>query len=352
MAVRSHPSKAVKIRSLVFVACLVLFVFLFFYNKTVGALKYTESKMSMGTFVKIDVCYRRGHERAVEAALNQVWEKMEDISWRMYAGNEGSDIFRLNNARGAAIKVGEDTYQILHDAQKFNALTKGAFDITVGPLMELWKGSAAQDRLPTQNEINLAKQSVGSQGFEFLPDFNVRAPHRETKVAFGGIAKGFAVDEAGKILKALGFDDFLIDAGGDLFAQGSNCQGKTWRIGIRDPRDASQLSDIILVKDAAVTTSGDYEQHYEIRGQRWSHIIDPVTGYPQKRVVSATVIAPNAQEADALSTALCVLGGEKGIALIDSLGDGYRALIIERVEGNTIKRYESKTYDSFRAKEM
>ena len=166
----------------------------------------------------------------------------------------------------------------------------------------------------------------------------------------GGIAKGYAVDEAARVFREKGIDSFFIDAGGDVYAGGRNCVGKPWRIGIRDPRDSKNIIDVVEVIDGAVATSGDYEQYYEIRNQRWSHIIDPSSGYPQKEVISATVIAPSAMRADALATALCVLGVRLGTDHIDELGKKYASLMIIDKRTDGIKKISSHEYNNYRYK--
>ena len=137
-------------------------------------------------------------------------------------------------------------------------------------------------------------------------DNRIALGHPEARVALGAIAKGYAVDEAARILRENGVERFLVDAGGDVYVGGRNCEGNLWRIGIKDPRQPSRLIDVVEVTDMAVVTSGDYEQYYEIGGRRFSHIISPRTGYPQRDAASATVLAPSAQMADALATALAV----------------------------------------------
>ena len=144
--------------------------------------------------------------------------------------------------------------------------------------------------------------------------------------------------------------NFFIDAGGDIYVGGKNCSGEPWRIGIRDPRDRSKIIDIVNVADKAVATSGDYEQYYQIQDQVWSHIINPITGYPQKDVISATVIAQSAIEADALATALCVLGQDRGTEHINALEKPYASLIIVKCESETIKKFASEEYEKYKYK--
>ena len=142
----------------------------------------------------------------------------------------------------------------------------------------------------------------------------------------------------------------MIDAGGDIYVGGRNCENKLWRIGVRDPRDKTKIIDVLELTDSAITTSGDYEQYHEVVGKQWSHIMNPLTGYPQEKVSSATVIAPKASWADALSTALCVLGPQEGIALIEKRGEDFAGLIMIKESKNQIKTYASKQYQQMQIK--
>ena len=122
-------------------------------------------------------------------------------------------------------------------------------------------------------------------------------------------------------------------------AGGRNCEGRRWRIGVRDPQDKTKLIDVLDLENAATSTSGSYERYYEINGVRWPHIINPVTGYPGRGVLSATVVAPTGQFADFWSTALCLLDPEQGIAMTDAMGEGFAAMVIvDRGEGKIIKK--------------
>ena len=212
------------------------------------------------------------------------------------------------------------------------------------PLVSLWRNAQKSGALPTSKEILNAKASVGMNNIKLMPENMVEMLNPNTKIDLGGIAKGYAIDEIARVLRNHGFEDFFIDAGGDLYAGGNSCKGRPWKIGVRDPRDKSKIVDAISVSNAAVVTSGDYERFFEIDGRKWSHIINPVSGYPQKGVASATVIAPNATMADALATSLCVLMPEKGTSLIESLGKGYASFVMTQGAGNTIIKYKSKRY--------
>jgi len=306
--------------------------------------KHSEVAELMATNVQLDVCVNEETKKNIEAAYDEVWARLEEIAWRMNVYDDKSDVTKVNNAYIDPVRIELDTYKLLQDSIYFSRLTNGAFDITVKPLINLWKEAKRVGQVPSPEEIARVKIMVGHKNFELMGNQYVRLINSETKIDLGGIAKGYAVDEAARIFREHGFMNFYVEAGGDIYVGGHNCHGEPWKIGIRDPRDLSKIIDVVALKDMAVTTSGNYEQFYEIQGQRWSHILNPITGYPQKGVVSATVIAPTAKDADALSTAMCVLGRVKGNELIDALDAPYASLIIVEEDSNRIVKYASKEY--------
>lgn len=311
--------------------------------------KHSESRPLFGTIIKLDACYDKQDQPDMEAAFKKVWQKLQDMQWRMNIYDERSEIIKINNSHQQPVAISQETYQLLKDAIHFSDLTHGVFDITVYPLIELWKKAEEINTTPTPENIRSAKAAVGVRNIEFLPDNQIRLRHPDSKIDINGIASGYGADEAARIFRENGIHHFLIDTGGELYASGKNCEGNPWSIGISDPRDRFKLIDTVELADYGISTSGNYEKFFDIEGRRWSHIVNPLTGYPEVVVTSATVIAPSAMEADALSTALCVLGGQKGISLIDSLGHGMAAMVIEH-SGSDIILYKSSQYEKFRAK--
>ena len=307
--------------------------------------KYTESRSLMGTVVRVDLCrHPENNPKEFSQALSKVWERLEEIHWRMSVFDDRSDVMKINRAYPDAVAIGADTYQVIKDAFRFSQITKGAFDITVWPLIKIWKESAQNNTLPDLQKIQEALSVVGEEHLELMPNATIRVLNPQTRIDLGGIAKGYGVDEAVRILREHEINHFLIDAGGDLFVSGHNCEGQLWRIGIKDPRNTTKIMEVVQVSNAAVATSGDYEQFYEIQGQQWSHIINLVTGYPQKQVVSATVIAPRAQDADALATALTVLAPIDGLNVIKSMGEGFASIAMIKQQDGQIITYQSETY--------
>jgi len=317
-------------------------------NNEVGASKYRESQLLMGTTVHIDVCQEVGNTENGKKAYQTAWRRLEDIAWRMNVLDSRSDVAKINHST-EPVSVGPDTYTVLKQSLKYFQETGGAFDITVWPLINLWKQSENNNTFPTAEQIQMTLEEVGTEYIQLLPGNFVKRANLKTQIDLGGIAKGYAVDEVARIFREHGIYQFFIDAGGDIYVGGQNCSGKQWRVGIRDPRDRSKIIDVVELTDGAVATSGNYEQYYLIENERWSHIIDPNSGYPQKDVISSTVIAPSAMEADALATALCVLGSKSGTELMDSLTGKHASMIIVGDELNQIQRTASKTYTSYSA---
>ena len=300
--------------------------------------RYREGRMVLGTFVLVDVCHYSDQEPDVLRVYRRLWERMEDLHQTFNAYDDQGVLSRLNRSFPEAVEVTADLAGVLSQAIALSRQTHGAFDPTLKPLIRLWQEAALSGRLPAEQEVALAKSRTGIDKVEVLAGQRIRLASPETQVDLGGIAKGYAVDEAVRILREQGYDNFFIDAGGDIFVSGQRCEGGPWRVGVRDPRRKDQLREVLFVRDAAVTTSGDYEQFFTIGESRFSHIINPLTGYPAAEVVSATVVAPTATVADAWSTALSVLAPGQGIPLLEEQGSGLAAMVItESPEGELIE---------------
>ena len=309
----------------------------------------SQTKILMGTYVTVDVCHQREDEPALLDAYDDVWARLKYVQGTMNVYDPQSEISSLNRSYPKPVSVGHDLYQVLEFAEQLSELTRGSFDVSVSPLIHLWREAGRTKRLPSKVAISQAMDRVGMRFVQLSEGQQARFLKPEMALDLGGIAKGYAVDEAARVLRSKGFKDFFIDAGGDIYVGGQNCKGKPWRIGIRNPAQKDQIIDIVEVRNQAVTTSGDYEQYVEIDGQTYSHIIDPRTGYPQKGILSATVIAPIAHEADALSTALCVLPEKEGIELMESLGESYAALLIVWEDrSDNLKLIPSLKYQQYR----
>jgi len=281
---------------------------------------YKETRVMMGTFIEVTSpsC------EALKIAFDEL-KRVEDLLSKY---NPESEVAKLN--KFGNIKASPETFYLIKRAVDFCRMSGGAFDITVGPLMDLWGFTDKHYRLPQEEEIRKALKLVGSDKI-ILHDFNnvVEFKTRGVKIDLGGIAKGYALDCAVNKLKASGVPSCLLNAGGQVRALGYKfCQ--PWAIAVKNPQSAGIAEKIALFPDESCATSGDYEQYFIKEGRRYAHILDPRTGYPANSgIASVTVVASDGLTADALSTAIFVLGKEKGLALVEMSFPGARLKIIE-----------------------
>ncbi len=272
----------------------------------------------MGTIFEITAYGPEREEtvRAVERAFAAIRRADETLSH--YRAE--SDLMQLNrSASRGAVTVGPDLYRVLEEALRFARLSEGAFDVTVGPLVKLWSEAAERDHAPSGQEILEARRRVGSAKVELLPERQVRFAQEGLEITLGGIGKGWAVDRAVAVLKRRGVRHAFVSAGtSTVFALGDDGSGDGWEVSVRNPIEGGPLATF-RVRDQAVSTSAAYERYWEIAGKRFGHILDPRGGQPAAGMLSATVVAPTATAADALSTAAYVMGVERGSALLRGL---------------------------------
>lgn len=261
-------------------------------------------------------------------AAGIVFAEMRRIEGLLSKYEPGSEISRLN--KYGEIKAGAETFYILSRARDFYYLSGGAFDPTIGPLADLWGFSDKQFRVPADKEI---KEKLKKTGFDKIIFNNrnnvVKFKLSGMKVDLGAIAKGYAVDCAAKKLKENNIHSCLINAGGQVYCLGDKA-GRAWKVAVRDPRKKGFIRRLDL-RDKSVATSGDYEQFFVSGGKRYSHIINPKSGYPAASgIISATIVANDGLTADALSTAVFVLGKDKGLELVRRFGNVAAEIVEEK----------------------
>lgn len=270
----------------------------------------------MGTSCRISVTVDSPGDRKVRSGIEQAEALLRSIESRLSVWLDDSEVSRLNRApAGRNTPVSTETVRLLVAAREAAGTTRGAFDVTVGPLITLWRGSAEAGRLPSPEEVARAR-ALSHWDLIELRDDGVVKTVEGARVDLGGIAKGYAIDRASDYLAERVPAGGLVDIGGDVRVWGRPPQAEGWEVAVRDPFGQGELARL-RPPDGAVCTSGDYARFLEISGRRYSHIIDPRTGRPAEGVVAVTVFAPRAETADVWATALSVSGPD-GIALLPS----------------------------------
>lgn len=262
---------------------------------------------------------------AVEAAYGEI-ARIERLisSW-----DPDSQTSRINRAAGRQpVAVDPELFRLVRRSLKVSRLTGGAFDISYAALDRLWRFDGSMAALPDSASVAASVAGVDYRKIHLHADSSaVFLKGRGMRIGFGAIGKGYAANRARDLMRRMGIERGLVNAGGDLVAWGAGPDGGRWRVGIADPKAEGRAIAWLLVGDGAVVTSGDYQKFAVIDGRRYAHIIDPRTGWPASGVKSATVLCADAELADALATAVFVLGEEEGLRLIDRL-QGVDALIV------------------------
>jgi len=309
---------------------------------------------TMGTTGAVTVALGQLDEAAAQAAAGRAVAAAKRVSARMSAYDPESEVGRFNRlAAGEAMTLSPDTARVLALALETWRTSEGRFDVTVGPLVQIYRPLVRQYQLdgvevalPPDARVAEARARVGSGHLVFDTKRRTLAKRVEgVRIDLGAVAKGFGVDAAVEALRAAGVRRALVEIGGEVRALGEKAPGVPWRVAVRNPRGEGSIVTLDLA-DRAVATSGDYAQFFVSGGVRYSHIVDPRTGRPVRRgIVSATVLARDCARADALATSLCAWGGEGGLkGMLAALGAGDLealvvreaadgALSVERTEG-------------------
>jgi len=309
-------------------------------------------RLTMGTFCHVVAV--ANDEATAKGAINAAFEQLNKVEKLMSTHRADSEISRVNAmAAKKPVLVSEPTFRVMEKAVAFARLSDGAFDITVGPLIELWQQAELVGAVPAQDELKRVQAVVGYDKLLLdANDLTVRFAVDGMKLDVGGIAKGFAIDSAIVAMKKAGAIGGLVDVGGDMSCFGAPPKGaQKWRIGLQDSRRSAEgpvengkLLLVLCLNDVAVATSGDYRRFIVIEGQIFSHIIDTQTGRADSEFSSATIICPAAVDADALATAVSVLGREKGLELVESLPDTEAILITAAPDYKLFKTSGAEQY--------
>ena len=269
-----------------------------------------------------------GDDNQAEHAFGAAYDEIRRVERLMTdwerPGEPESDIVRINKAAGKkAVKVNPETIAVIQKSLEMSARSDGAFDITFAAMHGLWKFDEDMDKsIPAPEAIAQRRKLINWRDVVVNAKAGtVKLRRAGMRMGLGGIAKGYAVDRCAVVLRAAGLQNFMVQAGGDLFVAGRKGT-VNWMVGVRDPRGGPR--DIIArmpIEDHAFSTAGDYERGFVLNGRRYHHIIDPKTGYPATASREVTIFAPNAFLADALDDSVFILGPKRGMELVDSYPD-------------------------------
>ncbi len=289
-------------------------------------------RMTMGTVARIVVTAKNQNQanEAIKAAVDAIYH-IEEL---MSDYDPNSQLSQVNQqAFEHPVPVDAELFEVLTAAKLYSCLSDGAFDITIGPVVQLWRKAKEDNAAPTADALQKAKESVGDEHLILDAEKQtVRFAKEGMFLDLGGIAKGYAIDKAIEILLDAGVKGAMVDIGGDLRCFGMPANGaEYWLIGLQDPANEGNVLLTLKMDNMAVATSGDYRRFVIIENQKHSHIVNPATADSAQDLSSVTLIAPTATAADALATAVTVLGNKKGLPLINTI-ENTEAILISNGE--------------------
>ena len=311
------------------IAMLVMLIYVSYKSIVARYTGVSESRYLMGTYFEIKVSGRNTGQY-VRSALDKVREIANQINYH----DDKSEVASINNMAGiSAVAVSHDTYDLIDKSMKICRQSGGAFDITIGPVVDIWNFKTKI--IPSKNEIVYAQHLVDYNNVRLDPrNETVKLMYPGMKIDLGGAGKGYAISKVRSMLVDMGVKSAIISCGSTIAVIGEN-NGRPWRIGIKDPRHPDDLVGVISLKAGqALSTSGDYEKYFEAEGKRYHHILDPFTGMPAEASRSVTIVSNDAALSDMLSTAIFVMGPKRGIPFVSNFSETY-AVIVDK-DGNVI----------------
>ncbi len=265
-------------------------------------------------------------EAILRPKLEKALAEIRRLEGLMTTWRDDSEISRINAAAGKApVVVGAETLAVIQKSIWMSTRSEGVFDITFEAMHGVWKFDQDHDeKIPAAAAVEGARKLIDYRKIKVDRDkSSVMLEQAGMRMSLGGIAKGYAVDAAARVLEAERLPSYFVQAGGDLYVKGRKPDGAPWRVGVRDPRgkDATDYFAMLEVEDHAFSTAGDYERGFVKDGKRYHHILDPRTGYPATASRSVTIWAKDAFTADAIDDAVFILGAKKGLELVESIED-------------------------------
>jgi thiamine biosynthesis lipoprotein len=300
----------------------------------------------MGTLVEITLS--EDDSDKTQQAIDRAFDEMSRLESLMSTHLPDSEISRLNEQAGKGYtRLSPEVLNVLQRAIIWGQQTGGAFDISIGPVMKLWRFDDEKPAVPSPALLQQAVEAVDYKNIH-IDDVMVRLNKPGMALHLGAIAKGYAVDRAMAILKNNGIQNAMINAGGDLTVIGTRALNKPWKIGLQHPRKPEKIIASFNLAEGSVATSGDYQRYFLHDNKRYHHILNPDNGKPARGLISATVITAKTMDADALATGVFVMGAEKGMQLIESLAGAEALLILESGEALLSKNLQSESSFKFK----
>ena len=262
--------------------------------------------------------------------INEAVSEIKRIEKLISSWDENSETSQINkNAGIEPVKVSPELYNLIERAKKISEITDGAFDISYASMDNIWKFDGSMQKKPSELEIQQSVAKVGHERITLDPKSQtvyLREPGM--RIGFGAIGKGYAADRAKELLVSKQVKGGIINASGDLTTWGTKTTGERWLVGIANPLSKDKVFSWLPVVESSVATSGNYEKYIVLNGEKYSHIIDPRTGYPTKGINSVSVFAKHAELCDALATAIFIMGRDSGIHLINQM-DGVEVVVVD-----------------------
>jgi FAD:protein FMN transferase len=308
---------------------------------TLQRFEFTQTEMA----VPIRIVLYASDDATAAAAAKAAFARFHDLNAILSDYDPQSELRRLcdTSSEGKAVRVSDDLWRVLVRARELSDRSDGAFDVTIGPVVRLWRSARRTKELPAPQSLQAALSRVGYRWVRLHPEQqSVELLRPKMRLDLGGIAKGYAVDEAMKALRNRGITRMMVEAGGNIGLGDPPPERSGWRIGIAPPDVHSPARQYLRLARVAISTSGDLWQNAVIAGVRYSHLIDPRTGMALTDRSSVTVVGSDGLSTDGLSSAVAVLGPEKGLKLIEST-PGAAAFIVRVIDGKE-RTYESRKW--------
>ena len=290
--------------------------------------EYSRTTLKMGS--RFEIIAVTSDSILARAAIEAAYQEIDRIENLISSWIEDSETSLINrNAGKAPVKVSKELFDLIFRSLKVSKLTGGAYDISFAGLQSIWTfdGQNITD-WPDSNYVNATVEKVNFRDILLdQPQLTVFLRKPDMRIGFGSIGKGYAANSAMRLMKKLGVESGMVNAGGDLITWGVNDQGDVWTMGIANPENKQHILAWLQLQDMALVTSGDYERYFQYQGQRYGHIVDPRTGYPSVGIKSVSILCPDAELADALATSVYVMGEIEGMNLINQL-KGIEGLIV------------------------